>query len=82
MNPNFLGHQHHELNVFIREILRFAKEEQPLTYTVAQAAEKLQISKSKMYELAQREGFPSVKIDGRVMIPRKKLEEWLSEQAD
>lgn len=83
MDAFFNADQQHSLESLFREMMQTAKEDDsPLVYTVKQAADKLQISKSKTYELARQKKIPSVKIDGRVMIPRQRLEDWLNEQAE
>ena len=57
-------------------------EDLPLTLNAREAAEVLRISKSKVYELAQSESFPAIRIGKRVVIPRDKLIEWMNAQAD
>ena len=57
-------------------------EELPLTLNAREAAEVLRISKSKVYELAQSESFPAIRIGKRVVIPRDKLIQWLNNQAE
>ena len=57
-------------------------EELPLTLNAREAAAVLRISKSKVYELAQSESFPAVRIGKRVVIPRDKLIEWMNAQAE
>ena len=54
----------------------------PLTLNAREAAEVLRISKSKVYELAQSESFPAIRIGKRVVIPRDKLIEWMNAQAE
>ena len=56
-------------------------EDLPLTLNAREAAEVLRISKSKVYELAQSESFPAIRIGKRVVITRDKLIEWLNNQA-
>ena len=56
-------------------------EELPLTLKAHEAAAVLRISKSKVYELAQSESFPAIRIGKRVVSPRDKLIEWLNNQA-
>ena len=56
-------------------------EELPLTLNAREAADVLRISKSKVYELAQSESFPAIRIGKRVVIPRDKLIEWMNNQA-
>ena len=57
-------------------------EELPLTLNAREAAEVLRISKSKVYELAQSDSFPAVRIGKRVVIPRDKLIQWMNNQAE
>ena len=54
----------------------------PLTLKTHEAAEVLRISKSKVYELAQSESFPAIRIGKRVVIPRDKLIQWMNNQAE
>lgn len=51
-----------------------------LTYTLVEAAQVLGISKSYAYELAKRNELPIVRIGSRIVLPIKRLEEWLEEQ--
>ena len=57
-------------------------EELPLTLNAREAAQVLRISKSKVYELAQSESFPAIRIGKRVVIPRDKLIQWMNNQAE
>jgi excisionase family DNA binding protein len=57
-------------------------EELPLTLNAHEAAAALRISKSKVYELAQSESFPAIRIGKRVVIPRDKLIQWMNAQAE
>ena len=57
-------------------------EDLPLTLNAHEVAAVLRISKSKVYELAQSESFPAVRIGKRVVIPRDKLIEWMNAQAE
>ena len=57
-------------------------ENLPLTLKAHEAAAVLRISKSKVYELAQRESFPAIRIGKRVVIPRDKLIQWMNAQAE
>lgn len=38
------------------------------------------LSRDKAYRLARSEGFPSVRIGGRIVIPLRELEAWLADQ--
>ena len=57
-------------------------EELPLTLNAHEAAQVLRISKSKVYELAQSESFPAIRIGKRVVIPRDKLIQWINDQVE
>ena len=57
------------------------KEEMPLFLTVLDLANLLGISRASAYELVRQENFPKLKIvQGRTIIPRDRLLEWLDEQ--
>ena len=57
------------------------KEEMPLFLTVMDVANLLGISRASAYELVRLENFPKLKIvQGRTIIPRDRLLEWLDEQ--
>ena len=57
------------------------KEEMPLFLTVIDVANLLGISRASAYELVRLENFPKLKIvQGRTIIPRDRLLEWLDEQ--
>lgn len=54
----------------------------PLTLTVPEVGEVLGISRAKAYDLAQSEGFPSMRIGTRILVPRDKLIRWIDEQTE
>lgn len=51
-----------------------------LVYTVAEAAEAIGLAVCKVYDLCHVASFPAFRIGGRWIIPRRDLEEWLSQQ--
>lgn len=53
-----------------------------LTLTVPEAAKVLGISQNKMYDLARSEGFPTITVGKRRLIPRKGLERWIEKQTE
>ena len=58
-----------------------SKEELPMFLTVMDVANLLGISRASAYELVREDNFPKLKIDqGRTIIPRDRLLEWLDEQ--
>jgi len=57
------------------------KSEMPMFLTVMDVANLLGISRASAYELVREENFPKLKIvQGRTIIPRDRLLEWLDEQ--
>ena len=54
----------------------------PLTLTVPEVGEVLGISRAKAYDLARREGFPSMRIGTRILVPRDKLIRWIDKQTE
>ena len=58
-----------------------SKEELPMFLTVMDVANLLGISRASAYELVREDNFPKLKIvQGRSIIPRDRLLEWLDEQ--
>ena len=49
----------------------------PLTLNVVQVAAVLGISRAGAYELVHSEGFPTLKIGSRIVVPKDKLREWI-----
>ena len=54
----------------------------PLTLTVPEVGEVLGISRAKAYDLVRSEGFPSMRIGTRILVPRDKLIRWIDEQTE
>ena len=54
----------------------------PLTLTVPEVGEALGISRAKAYDLARSEGFPSMRIGTRILVPRDKLIRWIDKQTE
>lgn len=52
-------------------------DEMPMFLSVSAVAKLLGISASSGYELMHEKGFPSIKIGGRIVVPRDKLKAWL-----
>ena len=58
-----------------------SKEELPIFLTVMDVANLLGISRASAYELVREDNFPKLKIvQGRTIIPRDRLLEWLDDQ--
>ena len=57
------------------------KDEMPMFLTVIDVANLLGISRASAYELVREDNFPKLKlVQGRTIIPRDRLLEWLDEQ--
>ena len=54
-------------------------DELPIMLSVPQLAVVLNISRSGAYALARTEGFPTLKIGSRIVIPKGKLQNWINE---
>lgn len=58
-----------------------SREEMPMFLTVMDVANLLGIFRASAYELVREDNFPKLKIvQGRTIIPRDRLFEWLDEQ--
>ncbi len=55
-------------------------DELPQMFSVAQLSQVLSISRTAAYDLTKEDGFPSVKIGGRVLIHREKFLKWLEKK--
>ena len=65
----------------MKQAIYKSKEELPMFLTVMDVANLLGISRTSAYELVREENFPKLKIvQGRTIIPRDRLFEWLDEQ--
>ena len=53
-------------------------DELPLLLNTTQLADLLGVSHSSVYELIQEDGFPSLRIGKRIVIPKEELREWIS----
>ena len=54
-------------------------DELPIMLSVPQLAVVLNISRSGAYALVRSDGFPSLKIGSRIVIPKDKLQDWINE---
>ena len=58
-----------------------SRDEMPMFLTVMDVANLIGISRASAYELVREDNFPKLKIvQGRTIIPRDRLLEWLDEQ--
>lgn len=52
------------------------------TLSVTEAAQALGVSRPTLYQLINRQDFPSFRLGGRVLISRELLAEWVKRQAE
>ena len=52
-------------------------DELPLMLSVPEVAAVLGISRAGAYELVKSEGFPSLKIGSRIVVPKEKFIDWI-----
>lgn len=55
--------------------------DKPMTMNVAEAAQQLNVSKPKMYQIARRSDSPAIRLGGRTAVHRELFEQWCREQA-
>lgn len=55
-------------------------DELPLFINAETLSDVLGISKSSAYELMREEGFPSVRISSRIVVPKEALIEWINQR--
>ena len=55
-------------------------DELPLMLSVPEVAAVLGISRAGAYELVRSDGFPTLKIGSRIVIPKEKFIEWINTQ--
>lgn len=53
----------------------------PLTLNVPDAAKRLGVPVSTMYEIVKTEGFPTIRIGTRILVSAKGLEDWVDRKA-
>ena len=62
----------------LKETIYKSYDELPLLLNVKQLADLLGVSDSSVYELIQEDGFPSLRIGKRIVIPKEELRKWIS----
>ena len=55
----------------------YHKEEIPFMMTVQELSNVMRINKTKAYQLVKIEGFPSVTLGKRILIPRENFLHWI-----
>lgn len=53
-----------------------------IALSVKETAVMLSVSEHTVYDLLHREDFPAMKIGGRTLVSRSRLEEWVNKQTD
>lgn len=57
-------------------------EQLPFTLNAQQVADLLGIAKNSAYQLMHSEGFPTLHIGCRLVVPKEKLLQWMDEQLE
>ena len=57
-------------------------EKLPFTLNAQQVADVLGVSKNTAYTLMHSEGFPTIQIGKRMVVPKQKLLKWMDKQTD
>lgn len=57
-------------------------DELPLLFNAELVGKVLGISSTTAYELMHREDFPSIKIGGRLIVPKERFIEWINAQIE
>ena len=55
-------------------------DELPLMLSVPEVAAVLGISRAGTYELVRSEGFPTLKIGSRIVVPKEKFIQWINDR--
>lgn len=66
----------------MREVTYTSFDDLPLMLSVQELSAVLGVSRTSAYELTKEKGFPSVKVRGRIVIPKEQLIQWIAEQAE
>lgn len=54
----------------------------PLMLSVQELSAVLGVSRTSAYELTKEKGFPSVKVRGRIVIPKEQFIKWIATQSE
>ena len=64
----------------MRQTVYKSYDELPLMLSVPEVASVLGISRAGAYELVRNNGFPTLKIGSRIVVPKEKFIEWIDEK--
>lgn len=53
----------------------------PILYTVDDIQHIFKIGRSKAYQLLSSSGFPTIKLNKKLLVEKSKLEEWITKQS-
>lgn len=65
----------------MKEVMYKSYDDLPLMLSVPEVAAALGISRAGAYELAHSEGFPSLTIGSRIVVPKDKFIAWIDENS-
>ena len=64
----------------MRQTVYKSYDELPLMLSVLEVASVLGISRAGACELVRSDGFPALKIGGRIVVPKEKFIQWVDEK--
>lgn len=64
----------------MRQTVYKSYDELPLMLSVLEVSAVLGISRAGTYDLVKSDGFPSLKIGSRIVVPKEKFIEWVNSQ--
>ena len=56
------------------------KQENVLAISVEEMGRRMNLSRCGAYRLVRADGFPAVRVGGRIVVPVRELENWLADQ--
>ena len=65
----------------MKDVTYKSYDDLPLMLSVPEVAAAMGISRAGAYELAHSEGFPSLTIGSRIVVPKDKLIAWIDENS-
>jgi len=57
-------------------------EPEPTLLSIDEAAARLRVARSSLFGLMEHDGFPSVRLGGRRLVPTAALEEWVRSRSE
>lgn len=86
-NKTFVDLLRDEIKSCVKEVLSSFTpaqnaEQLPLTLTVPQFCEQMNVSRSVAYEIINSKGFPAFRVGSKYLINARGLQQWLNQQSN